>query len=138
MRPAFAGRGMDHLDRQAAGRMAVADLKGRLSARRDPLGGLLGILGHSNDCIAGTRSGRLLSCGCRTKAMDDPAIAVALALHFARQTAGTGIPIPSGIIRLLTEQIEKGDPACLAVGRWLDRRGLLNGPVPEPDHGGAQ
>lgn len=129
---------MDYLDWQAAGRVAVADLKARLSARREPLGGLLGILGHSNDCIAGARSGRLLSCDCRTKAMDDPAIAVALTIHFARQTTGTGIPIPSGIIRLLTEQIEKGDPACLAVGRWLDRRGLLDGPVPEPDHGGAQ
>lgn len=119
-----AGHASDSLDWHAAGRAAVKDLKSRIAGRRSR--GLLGILGHGDACIARAKSGRPLSCSCRTRGMNDPAVAVALAMHFARQATLLGIPVPSGIIRLLGEHIEKGDPACLAVADWLERQGLLD------------
>ncbi len=45
---------------------------------------LLALLGHSESCADLRRAGRVASCDCRVKPMEDPAITVGLAIHFAR------------------------------------------------------
>lgn len=87
---------------------------------------LLGILGHSQECIGHAMSGQITVCDCRTKPMEDPAVAVALAIHYARTAIDRGIPIPAVVLELLTLRVREGDPTCRAVGQWLDERGLLD------------
>ncbi|MER9586123.1 hypothetical protein [Mesorhizobium sp. M0276] len=87
---------------------------------------LLGILGHSEQCIGLATSGQIAVCDCRTKPMEDPAVAVALALHYARTAVDRGIPIPTVVLELLALRVREGDPTCRAVGEWLDERGLLD------------
>ncbi|MES0028627.1 hypothetical protein [Mesorhizobium sp. M0040] len=87
---------------------------------------LLGILGHSEQCIGLAMSGQIAVCDCRTKPMEDPAVAVALAMHYARTAIDRGIPIPEVVLELLALRVREGDLACRAVGEWLDERGLLD------------
>jgi len=94
--------------------------------RRGPAQSLLGMLGHSDECIGLAKSGRIASCDCRTRPMEDPAVAVGLVLHYARTAITRGLPIPPSVIELLTHHVEEGDPTCIVVARWLDGNGLLD------------
>ncbi|MDX8527015.1 hypothetical protein RFM68_21165 [Mesorhizobium sp. MSK_1335] len=58
--------------------------------------------------------------------MEDPAVAVGLAIHFARISLAQRIPLPAVIIELLARRVEEGDAACRMVAEWLDDCGLLD------------
>lgn len=90
-----------------------------------PVRSLLGLLGHSPECIGLATAGRIASCGCGTQPMDDPAVAVGLVMHYARIAMTRHLPIPPGVIALLAQRVEEGDPACGMVARWLEDSGLL-------------
>jgi hypothetical protein len=96
------------------------------SGNLGPTGALLGMLGHSEACIALAKTGRTVSCDCRTSDMDDPAVAVGLAMHYARIATNRSLPIPAVVIELLALRVREGDPACRSVSEWLDQRGLLD------------
>lgn len=87
---------------------------------------LLTLLGHSESCADLRRAGRIAACDCRTKPMEDPAVAVGLAIHFARMSLAQRIALPTVIIELLARRVEEGDPACIVVAEWLDASGLLH------------
>lgn len=94
--------------------------------RQGPVRSLLGLLGHSTECAGLAMEGRILSCGCRARPMDDPAVAVGLVMHYARIAMMRHLPIPSAVIVLLAQRVEEGDPACGMVAKWLDASGLLD------------
>lgn len=108
--------------------LAALDWKAAPATARTARGSnaLLGILGHSEECIGHAMSGQIAVCDCRTKPMEDPAVAVALAMHYARTAIDRGVPIPTVVLELLTLRVQEGDPTCRAVGEWLDERGLLD------------
>lgn len=87
---------------------------------------LLMLLGHSESCAALRRAGAIASCDCRIKPMEDPAVAVGLAVHFARISMAQRAALPAVIIELLARRVEEGDPACVMVAEWLETAGLLN------------
>lgn len=58
---------------------------------------------------------------------DDPALAVGLALHFARTSLRAGLPMPHGVLRRLASHVAAGDPACRLVQDWLAQRMVKNG-----------
>lgn len=58
---------------------------------------------------------------------DDPALAVGLALHFARTSLRAGLPMPPGVLRRLAGHVAAGDPACRLVQDWLAQRMVRNG-----------
>lgn len=78
------------------------------------------------ECELDRLEAQLRSCDCRTKPMEDPAVAVGLVLHYARTAITRGLPIPPSVIELLTHHVEEGDPTCIVVARWLDENGLLD------------
>jgi hypothetical protein len=94
-----------------------------------PVRGLMSGLGHTAACVeqslGGTARGSGCACGCPTRSMNDPAVAVALALQFAKQRKRTGIPIPRSVVRLLAQRVDEGNGACLAVAQSLHRQGLV-------------
>lgn len=87
---------------------------------------LLTLLGHNESCARLRRAGGIVSCDCRIKAMEDPAITVGLAIHFARISLAQRAPLPPVIIELLARRVEEGDPACVMVAEWLETCGLLD------------
>lgn len=87
---------------------------------------LLTLLGHRESCAVLRRAGRIASCDCRIKPMEDPAVTVGLAIHFARISLAQRAPLPPVIIELLARRVEEGDPACVMVAEWLDTCGLLD------------
>jgi hypothetical protein len=91
-----------------------------------PARSLLGLLGHSTECAGLAMEGRIVSCGCRTRPMNDPAVAVGLVMHYARIAMTRHLPIPPAVIVLLAQRVEEGDPACGMVAKWLDASGLLD------------
>ena len=86
---------------------------------------LLTLLGHSESCADFRRESRIAACDCRIKPMEDPAVTVGLAIHFARISLSQRIALPTVIIELLARRVEEGDPACVMVAEWLDASGLL-------------
>lgn len=90
-----------------------------------PVRSLLGLLGHSAECSGLAMEGRIVSCGCRTRPMDDPAVAVGLVMHYARIAMTHRLTIPPAVIALLAQRVEEGDPACGMVAKWLEGSGLL-------------
>ena len=58
--------------------------------------------------------------------MEDPAVTVGLAIHFARISLAQRAPLPPVIIELLARRVEEGDPACVMVAEWLETCGLLH------------
>jgi hypothetical protein len=87
---------------------------------------LLMLLGHSESCATLRRTGAIASCDCRIKPMEDPAVAVGLAVHFARISLAQRVALPAVIVELLARRVEEGDPACVMVAEWLETAGLLN------------
>ncbi len=86
---------------------------------------LLTLLGHRRSCAGLRRAGHIASCDCRIKPMEDPAVTVGLAIHFARMSLAQRSPLPPVIIELLARLVEEGDPACVMVADWLETCGLL-------------
>lgn len=97
-----------------------------------PLAVLLDATGHSRQCLAQLRSGKSLVCRCDLSAPppDDAAVAVGLAIRFARMGAAHRIPIPRGVIAALVRQVDAGDPAATLVWRWLAARGQIGAATP--------
>ena len=87
---------------------------------------LLTLLGHNASCAGLRRAGGIASCDCRIKPMEDPAVTVGLAIHFARISLAQRSPLPAVIIELLARRVEEGDPACVMVAEWLETCGLLD------------
>lgn len=87
---------------------------------------LLMLIGHSESCATLRRAGAIASCDCRTKPMEDPAVAVGLAVHFARISLSQRVALPDVIIELLARRVEEGDAACMMVAEWLETAGLVN------------
>jgi hypothetical protein len=58
--------------------------------------------------------------------MEDPAVAVGLAVHFARISLSQRVALPDVIIELLARRVEEGDAACMMVAEWLETAGLVN------------
>lgn len=87
---------------------------------------LLTLLGHNESCARLRRAGGIASCDCRIKPMEDPAVTVGLAIHFARISLAQRTPLPPVIIELLARRVEEGDPACVMVAEWLETCGLLD------------
>lgn len=57
---------------------------------------------------------------------DDPALAVGLALHFARTSLRAGLPMPPGVLRRLASHAAAGDPTCRLVQDWIAKRMVRN------------
>ncbi|MET3791903.1 hypothetical protein [Aquamicrobium terrae] len=87
---------------------------------------LLMLIGHSESCATLRRAGAIASCDCRIKPMEDPAVAVGLAVHFARISLSQRVALPDVIIELLARRVEEGDAACMMVAEWLETAGLVN------------
>jgi hypothetical protein len=87
---------------------------------------LLMLLGHRESCASLRRAGAVASCDCRIKPMEDPAVAVGLAVHCARMSLARRVALPAVIIELLARHVEEGDQACIIVAEWLETAGLLN------------
>ncbi|MDF3217936.1 hypothetical protein EN962_27645 [Mesorhizobium sp. M7A.F.Ca.CA.001.09.2.1] len=98
---------------------------------------LLGLLGHTESCLALIRAGPITSCDCRTSHMEDPAIAVEVTRHYVRAAVATGTPIPTVILKLLTCHVMDADPACTELADWLEAAGLLDLPRQANSHQGA-
>lgn len=86
---------------------------------------LLMLIGHRESCAELRRAGAVASCDCGIKPMEDPAVAVGLAVHFARISLAQRVALPAAIIELLARRVEEGDAACIMVAEWLDASGLL-------------
>lgn len=100
----------------------------RAKLQDSPLAVLLDTTGHSRQCLVQLNSGKSLVCRCDPSAPppDDAAIAVGLAIQFARMGAARRIPIPRGVIAALVRQVDAGDPAATLVWRWLAARGQIS------------
>jgi len=101
---------------------------GSTAAVKDsPIAALLEAAGHSRDCIMRVRSGQVAACSCLSHApsSDDAAVAVGLAIRFARMGTASGVPIPPGVLALLVERVDASDPAAILVWRWLAGRGQV-------------
>ena len=98
---------------------------------------LLGLLGHTESCLALIRAGPIASCDCRTAHMEDPAIAVEVTRHYVRTAIATGTPIPTVILELLTCHVMDANPACVELAEWLEATGLLDLPPQANNHQGA-
>jgi len=107
------------LDRLAWQKSPARDTKG-------PARALLGLLGHSAECADIATAGRIASCGCRTRPMEDPAVAVGLVMHYSRLATTRRLPIPQVAIELLTQRVEEGDPACIMIAKQIEASGLLD------------
>jgi len=97
------------------------------AAMNSPIAALLEAAGHSRDCIVRVHSGQVEACCCagHMRSSDDAAMAIGLAIRFARMGAAHGIPIPPGVLALLVEQVDAGDPAAVLVWKWLAGRGQV-------------
>ncbi|MBZ9696486.1 MULTISPECIES: hypothetical protein [unclassified Mesorhizobium] len=98
---------------------------------------LLGLLGHTESCIALIKAGPIASCDCRTAHVEDPAMAVEVTRHYARTAIATGTPIPTVILELLTCHVMDANPPCIELAEWLDAAGLLDLPPQANNHQGA-
>lgn len=87
---------------------------------------LLMLIGHNESCATLRRAGVIVSCDCRIKPMEDPAVAVGMAVHFARISMVQHVALPDVIIELLARRVEEGDAACIMVAEWLETTGLVN------------
>jgi hypothetical protein len=131
MNPAHAGNGIGvEAHRSKSRRSAASPVRKpapTLAARKATASQqLLTLLGHSESCADLRRAGRIASCDCRIKPMEDPAVTVGLAIHFARISLAQRAPLPPVIIELLAQRVEEGDPACVMVAEWLETCGLLH------------
>jgi hypothetical protein len=95
-------------------------------ASDSPLNAMYAAMGHSPDCIARIRGGLIVSCDCEAKPVDDPAVALALALQYEKFARAGRIAFPRSIARLVEAGAEKGDEACRVMLARLRRRGLID------------
>jgi len=92
-----------------------------------PIAVLLEAAGHSRDCIVRVRSGWVGACSREghMRSCDDAAMAIGLAIRFARIGAAHGVPIPTGVLAPLVERVDAGNPAAVLVWKWLAGRGQV-------------
>jgi len=122
--------------REAQPRTLAQDIEERRAiaaqASDSPLNTMYALMGHSPDCIAKVRRGLIVSCDCRTKPVEDPAVAVGLALRYERIARTGKIAFPKSIVRLVEAGATRGDEACRMMLERLRRRGW----AARPNQGG--
>jgi hypothetical protein len=123
--------------REAQPRTIAQDIEERRAiaahASDSPLNTMYALMGHSPDCIAKVRRGLIVSCGCDTKPVDDPAVAVGLALRYERIARTGKIAFPKSIARLVEAGAAKGNEACRMMLERLRRRGWADRPNQDGD-----
>lgn len=132
-------RTVSDLGKQRGPHVDNVDIQPSLRDPASKLGSMqtvLELLGHSSSCARLARAGLVTSCGCRLKPANDPAIAIGLAIHFARSAITRGVPLPASIAERLIQAAQAGDPACRSVAEWLADISLLN-VLPQPPTGGT-
>ena len=67
--------------------------------------------------------------------MGDPAVAIALGRRLHDHSMRTGADFPEGVVDLLSDQIEAGDPTCAVFVTWLARFGHSGADFDESDDG---
>ncbi|MAS03314.1 MAG: hypothetical protein CL534_01200 [Ahrensia sp.] len=102
-------------------------------ASDSPLNQMYQLTGHSPDCIAKVRRGLIVSCDCRTRPVEDPAVAVGLALHYEKFARTGKISFPKSIARLVEAGAANGDEACRMMLERLRRRGWADRPKQDGD-----
>lgn len=96
-------------------------------------------MGHSPDCIARLRRGFIFSCNCSTKPMDDPAVALGLALHCEKYARTGSVRFPKSVARLVEAGAKEGDEACrmmlerLRRSGWVEQAGEQDDTEPKPE-----
>ena len=90
-----------------------------------PISAMYVAMGHSPDCAARVRGGMAVSCDCGTWPVDDPAVAIALALQCERFARSGNAPFPASIARLVEAGAERGDEACRMMLERLRRRRMI-------------
>lgn len=109
-------RQTDEQDR--AERRAIA-----AQASEGPLNTMYRLMGHSPNCIAKMRRGLIVSCDCPIRPMEDPAVAVGMALHYEKFARAGSIRFPKSIVRLVEAGADAGDEACRMMLERLRRNG---------------
>jgi len=102
-------------------------------ASDSPLNAMYALMGHGPDCIAKIRRGLIVSCDCQTRPVDDPAVAVGLALRYERIARTGKIAFPKSIARLVEAGAAKGNEACRMMLERLRRRGWADRPHQDGD-----
>lgn len=102
-------------------------------ASASPLNAMYMAMGHSPDCVARMRRGLIVSCDCATKPVDDPAVALAVALQFEKFARAGKAVFPQSVARLVEAGAAKGDEACRMMFERLCRRGLVKRSTPDGD-----
>ncbi|QKV18979.1 hypothetical protein HTY61_11210 [Oricola thermophila] len=100
-----------------------------VEASDSPLNVMYMAMGHGPDCIARMRRGLIVTCDCATKPVDDPAVAVALALRYERFARAGKARFTQSIARLVEAGAGRGDEACRMMLERLHRRGLVEDPA---------
>lgn len=77
------------------------------------------------DHIAHESSGQTAPCDDQKRAIDDPAVAIAMVVHYARMAMAQRSPLPSSVLELFAQRLSEGDPACKVVANWLERCRLI-------------
>ncbi len=81
--------------------------------------------GQKSGSIALGSSGRTTSCDDQKSVIDDPAVAVAMVVRYARMAMVKRSPLPSAVLELLAQRLAEDDPACKVVANWLERCRLI-------------
>lgn len=114
--------------RQGAFRQIARSLVwvGRLAERESPLDAVLSAQGHDRRCRMRVRAGLEVTCACRTRQpAEDAAIAIGLAMRFARFSHRRSVPLPHGIVEQLRHHVSNGDAAAAVVWDWLEKQDLV-------------
>lgn len=110
-------------ERDRAERRAIAE-----QASVGPMTRMYQLMGHSPDCIAKIRRGLILTCDCPTRPLEDPAVAVGMAIHYERAVRAGSIRFPKSVARNLEAGAMAGDEACRMMLERLRRNGWVEQP----------
>lgn len=98
----------------------------RLAESESPLDAVLSAQGHDHRCRMRVRAGLEVTCACRTRQpAEDAAIAIGLAMRFARFSHSRSVPLPHGIVEQLRRHVNEGNAAAAVVWDWLERQDLV-------------
>lgn len=113
-------------DRAVSDLMASLPWASRVSESDSPLDAMLSAFGHDRRCRRRVRSGLAVTCECSTRQpVDDAAVAIFLALRFARIGLSRRLPLPHGIVEQLARHVGEDDPAAIMVWDWLAQSGFV-------------
>ena len=127
----------NEVQRETQPRTLAQDIEERRTiaahASDSPLNAMYALMGHGPDCIAKVRRGLIITCDCQTRPVEDPAVAVGLALRYERIARTGKIAFPKSIARLVEAGAARGDEACRMMLERLRRRGWADRPNQDGD-----